>query len=100
MNIRKISLMLFVLAVTFIFFTIPSDSYATGMYICKVDEIGGPWNGDYYITLTEVNNAFYFRPFKIDKAEVNRIMAVALTAISLEKNVRVYLTSTVKIFNS
>jgi len=92
MRKQKLLLVFSLIFLSVIIFT--PCSYAQGMYRCQIDEIGGPWNGYDYITLTDISNdppEFVWTAFRLDPDRVNRDMAVALTAMSLEKGVRVWL---------
>jgi hypothetical protein len=91
-NLKKRSFILVLAVLTAItFFTLRSETQAAeAWYTCSVMSVG-PGGGSVIIGLSDVNKSFTLKWMYLDAAQTNQLLAVALTAMSLGKNVNAYL---------
>ena len=78
-----------ILGITVLSFQTESKADA-GWITCTVQSVG-PGGGSVLIGLTDVNGSFTLKWCYLNASQANQLLAVALTAMSLGKNVNVYM---------
>lgn len=91
---KMLTFLVVIFSLLFFFVTLAN---ASSWHICTVDETGAAY-GTLYINLTDAENdpPLFQTNFIAHPDAQNRMLATALTAISLNKQVRVKLEDTVK----
>ena len=60
---------------------------------CIVESVGGKMATGFYVVLTQISGEFTKRYYYVNGTKMNRFMAVALTALASDKDVKVTLSS-------
>ena len=60
-------------------------------YICTVERVGGPWQGKYYLTVTDEGDRFKHFMFNLPPNETNRMITIAIAAMGQGRKVQISL---------